>query len=125
MADLLKNPVEKPGLRLYIPTTSGTGAEVTHISVLTIEEDNHKIGFRTSYTYPTVAVVILRRACRRTSLFSQVLMPHPCYEAYTANGQSAADVKPSGPSAGWQVSADRVEGQEPEAGMAWPAPWPA
>ncbi len=108
MADLLKNPVEKPGLPVVaIPTTSGTGAEVTHISVLTIEEDNHKIGFRTSYTYPTVAVVDPKLCLSMPpyiTAFTGVDALTHAIEAYTSRTASpAADV--------WAIRAIELAGK--------------
>ncbi|NLG85393.1 MAG: iron-containing alcohol dehydrogenase [Firmicutes bacterium] len=56
--DLMREGMSKKGLPcIAVPTTAGTGAEVTHISVLTIKESKRKDGLRSPYNFPSVAIV--------------------------------------------------------------------
>jgi len=52
------NLVPKPGLKLIlIPTTAGTGSEVTHISILSDERERIKTGIVSQYLLPDIAIV--------------------------------------------------------------------
>ncbi|MCS7112940.1 MAG: iron-containing alcohol dehydrogenase [Nitrososphaerota archaeon] len=52
------NLVEKPGLpHILVPTTAGTGSEVTDIAVVTIPEDEIKSSMISPYLLPDVAIV--------------------------------------------------------------------
>lgn len=58
VVDLMQNGMPRKGLPcLAIPTTAGTGAEVTHISVLTIRESKRKDALRSPHNFPTVAIL--------------------------------------------------------------------
>ncbi|KJF43120.1 iron-containing alcohol dehydrogenase [Draconibacterium sediminis] len=48
---------EKPLPCIAIPTTAGTGAEVTKNSVIKSPENNVKVSLRSNYMYPDIAVV--------------------------------------------------------------------
>lgn len=55
---LMEEGMPKKGLPcIAVPTTSGTGAEVTGISVLTIKARNRKDALRSPYNFPNVAIV--------------------------------------------------------------------
>jgi alcohol dehydrogenase class IV len=52
------NLVQKPGLpKIAIPTTAGTGSEVTHIAIVTDSARQLKIGVVSPYLIPDVAIV--------------------------------------------------------------------
>lgn len=52
------NLVKKPGIpKIAIPTTSGTGSEVTPIGILTDVEQELKIGVVSPYNYPDAAII--------------------------------------------------------------------
>lgn len=55
---LMEKGMSKKGLPcIAVATTSGTGAEVTAISVLTIKAKNRKDALRSPYNFPNVAIV--------------------------------------------------------------------
>lgn len=52
------NPVPGPGLpTVAIPTTAGTGAETSPVSVISLPDENVKVGISTRHQYPDVALV--------------------------------------------------------------------
>lgn len=52
------NPVPGPGLpTVAIPTTSGTGAETSPVSVISLPDRNMKVGISSRHQYPDVALV--------------------------------------------------------------------
>ena len=56
--DLMRDGMPGRGLPcLALPTTAGTGAEATHISVLTIAENKRKDGLRSPHNFPATAIV--------------------------------------------------------------------
>lgn len=56
--ELCGRPLSEPGLPVVaVPTTSGTGAEVSGVAVVTEPSRHHKTGVRSPQVSPTVAVV--------------------------------------------------------------------
>ncbi len=52
------NLIKKPGIKkILIPTTAGTGSEVTPIAILSDEEEKLKKGIVSEYLYPEVAIL--------------------------------------------------------------------
>lgn len=52
------NNIKKPGLpTILVPTTAGTGAEVTPISIVTLKRKNRKAGIISSHLFADLAVV--------------------------------------------------------------------
>ena len=52
-----KQVTKQPLPHIAVPTTAGTGAEVTRNAVITAKEVKYKKSFRSPYLFPTVAVL--------------------------------------------------------------------
>ncbi len=58
------NLVEKPGLpKILMPTTAGTGSEVTHVAVITLLEEEAKSAIISPYMFGDIAIVDPKLTC--------------------------------------------------------------